>query len=840
MSNMAARYRADEPQHQSGSPSRARGKALRTARRPSPTTLPPIGRKAQLQVKTMQEPDFMPSPPPEVENPWQDLRQAPKTGINFWAALGMLLLFPFRLISFLTRNLPRLILTPLRLLISGCFVGLVIAIILCVIYGVHAQRCDITQIARMPQRSIVLDRKGAEIGTLHGENRREIKDLHAEVPKLFIRALILQEDRSFYSHWGIDPRGLARAVAQVFKHGRTTQGGSTLTMQLAKNTFNHRERTMDAKLTEMALARRIESTYDKDFILKCYINRIFWGHTFLGLKQAANGYFSKLPRDLSISECAMLAGIICNPNGYSPHRNLEAATKQRDKVLLLMYKDGSITINQYEAALAEPLQPKWPEGYGSDNYAQDLVRSEVDHILQLLDKQERSLRDEILYSGGLRVQTSLDLDLQDAVMQAIDKNLTERVEKLRGYPHQTRAQYQAAFAQMSEEEQAHATPKYLQGACVMIHNATGAILAAVGGRNGHESRLNRAVQSRRQVGSLFKPIVYTTFFERGWNAKTPISDNKIQRGEIKGAASWSPRNADGRYQGTKEAGWGLLKSRNTMSARIGNYAGLDKVIRNAQLAGFRKPTQGTLGPTIYLGTWEASAFEVATAFSCFANGGMRAIPYVIESITTDTGQLIWQRDRSQHRVFNQAACAQTTKILEQITKPGGTAGSMQKLGFTAPAGGKTGTTNNYTNAWFCGFSSELTAAVWVGFDKPSKIIDKGYGSVLALPIWVDAMKSAQAQGFPTKAIRYQPAQGEAPARLLCRESGMLAHAGCSYEGTAYLENMADPNTRLEYCIKHDFMAVDVSAEADETHAIDPSYAPDYDEVQAVELEVGEE
>ncbi len=805
----------------------------RTGRRPSPSALPRVDRHGRVVTPS---PSTLFSTP--TQNPWQDFKEPPQKGMGFWHGLGLIVFFPFRLIAFLTRNLPKLVLWPLRLFISLGFVGFVFLVILSLIYGVKAQRYDISQIARMPQRSVVLDRKGAEIGTLHGENRREIKELHAEVPQYFIEALILQEDRSFRSHWGIDPKAVGRAVAQVFKHGRTTQGGSTLTMQLAKNTFNHRHRTMDAKLTEVALARRIESTYDKDFILKCYINRIFWGHTFLGLKQASSGYFDKHPRDLTLSECAMLAGIICNPNSFSPHRNLKAATIQRDKVLALMLRFGSITQNEYELAMAEPLVAKWPQGHGADNYAQDLVRTEVDHILQLLDKQERSLRDEILYSGGLRVQTSLDLDLQNAIMAAIDSNLNERLEKLKGYPHQTRAQYQAALSKMSPEELAKAYPKYVQGACVMLHQSTGAVLAAVGGRNGHESRLNRAVQSRRQVGSLFKPIVYTTFFERGGSAQSLISDNRIVAGEIANAPRWSPRNADSTYQGMKPASWGLLKSRNTMSARIGNRAGLDKVIRNAMLAGFRKPAKGTLGPTIYLGTWEASPFEVATAFSCFGNGGMRATPYIIESITTADGQLIWQRDRSQHRVFNQQACAQTTKILEQITKPGGTAGSMQRLGFSEPSGGKTGTTNNYTNAWFCGFTSELTAAVWVGFDQPCKIIDKGYGSTLALPIWVDAMKAAQAAGFPMKEIRYSPAQGAAPARLLCRTSGMLAHAGCVYEGTAYLESMADPNKRLEYCNCHDLMAEE-SSDSDDIQAIDPNQVPlDEDEIQAVDL--GEE
>ncbi len=775
---------------------------------------------------------------PNQQAPWQDFQAPPKKGLGIWRALGMVLFFPFRLIAFFTRNLPSIILWPLRLLISLSFGGFVLGVILCIIYGVMAQRYDISEIARMPQRSIVLDRKGAEIGTLHGENRREITHLRAEVPEFFINALIVQEDRTFMKHGGVDPRGVARAIMQVFKHGRATQGASTLTMQLAKNAFNHHERNLDAKLTELALAKRLESTYDKDFILKCYINRIFWGHTFLGLKQAARGYFNKQPRDLSISECAMLAGIVCNPNVLSPHRNLKGATEQRNKVLELMRSHGYITYNEYLFAMAEELKPQWPEGYESDNYSQDLVRSEVDHILQMLDKQERSLRDEILYSGGLRIQTSLDLDLQDAIMQAIDKNLTERLEQLRGYPHQTRAQFTAILARMSPEQRQKATPKYVQGACVLLHHPTGAILAAVGGRNGEESRLNRAVQSRRQVGSLFKPIVYTTFFERGWNANTPISDNAIAAGEIKEGGSWRPKNADGRYQGIKPAGWGLLKSRNTMSVRVGNLAGLNNVIRNAQLAGFREPTSGTLGPTIYLGTWEASPFEVATAYSCFANGGMRATPYIIESITTADGHVIWQRDRTQHRVFAQKANAQTIDIMQQITKAGGTAGSMQQLGFTAPAGGKTGTTNNYTNAWFCGFTSELTAAVWVGFDRPCKIVDKGYGSVLALPIWVDAMKAAQAQGFPMQNIRSTTSPQARPARYICRSSGMLAHAGCEFEGTAYLDNMTDTSKRLEYCTQHDFMAEEIAPDNDEIQAIDINTAYGEDEIQAIE--VGEE
>lgn len=761
------------------------------------------------------------------QNPWEDFRRPPRKGMSVWKAIWLIISFPFRLILFLTRKLPKLVLWPMRLLISFSFVGALFAVVLAVIYGIKAGRYDITQVTRMPERTIVLDRKGTEIGTLHGENRRRITHLEAEVPQYFIDALIMQEDRSFWKHGGVDPRGIMRAVAQVFKHHRTTQGASTLTMQLAKNTYNHRERNFDAKLTEMALARRIEATYDKKTILTCYINRVFWGHTFLGLKQAAYGYFNKQPRDLSIGEAAMLAGIVCSPNEFSPYRSLSSARIQRDKVLKLLYEHGHITRNQYEAALAEQIVTCKPERRGNDNYALDLIRSEVDHILQMLDTQERRVKEDAVYSGGLVVRTTLDVDLQDAVMKEIDTRLVQMLESNPRYPHQTRAQFRKLIADMSPEQADRARPQYVQAACVIIDNATGALLSVVGGRDSTESRLNRAVQSRRQVGSLFKPIVYSTFFERGGSPNTLISDNRLMPGEIAGAKRWNPSNADGRFTGPHPAGWGLLKSRNTMSVRVGNRAGLQNVVNTAQMAGFPRPAR-TPGPTIYLGTWEASPLEVAGAYTAFANGGVRLTPYIIESITDTSGRVLWQTQLSARRVFSPRTANATSSILQQITKPGGTAGSMQRLGFTAPCGGKTGTTNGYKNAWFCGFTSDLTAAVWVGFDRPRTIADKAYGGTLALPLWVGAMQRAATLGYAMGKIRTSPAGARRTGIRLCRESGHLAHSGCEYQGKAYTETMADFTVPRPLCGKHDELAEDPNAFPDDDIAEDSAAFPDDD------------
>ena len=757
-------------------------------------------------------------------NPLDDFRRPPAKGLSIWRAIWLVITLPFRLAYFLTRALPKIA----RIIISFSFCGFILAAIIAVCYGIKAERYDITQIMRMPERTIVLDRKGNEIGTLHGENRRSIENLDAEVPRYFIDALIMQEDRSFWKHGGIDPRGLLRAVAQVFKHGRTTQGASTLTMQLAKNTYNHQQRTMGAKLTEMALARRIEATYDKKTILTCYINRVFWGHTFLGLKQAARGYFNKQPRDLSIGESAMLAGIVCSPNEFSPYRSPSSAKIQRDKVLKLMHDHGHITRNQYEAALAEPIATQKPEPRGTDNYALDLIRSEVDHILDMLDTQQRHVKEDAMYSGGLIVQTTLDVDLQDDVMREIDTRLVDMLEKGKRYPHQTRAQFRAALAGMSPEQAEKARPAYIQAACVVIDNATGALLTVVGGRDSKESPLNRAVQSRRQVGSLFKPLVYSTFFERGGSPQSLISDDRIHPGEIPGARNWSPGNSDGRFTGSHPAGWGLLKSRNTMSVRVGARAGLDNVISTALMAGFprtaRKP-----GPTIYLGTWEASPLEVASAYTIFANGGVRPTPFIIQNITDSTGHVLWRNPSTVRRVLSQRAAAATSAILQQITKPGGTAGSMQRLGFLSPAGGKTGTTNAYKNAWFCGFTSELTAAVWVGFDRPVTIADKAYGGTIALPLWVGAMQRAAERGYPMRDIRTTPASARKQALRLCRESGAVAHSGCEYQGTAYTETMADFTKPRPLCSKHS-QVVHASQDplADDDTAEDPDLFPDED------------
>lgn len=249
----------------------------------------------------------------------------------------------------------------------------------------------------------------------------------------------------------------------------------------------------------------------------------------------------------------------------------------------------------------------------------------------------------------------------------------------------------------------------------------------------------------------------------------------------------------------KPASFGLILSRNTMSVRIGNRAGLGNVIQSAELAGFHGNVSKT--PALFLGTWEASPLDVASAYSVFANGGVRPTPYIIDHITDSKGQPRFAITKSRRAVYSQRAANITSSILQQVCKPGGTAGRITALGFKAPCGGKTGTTNNYTNAWFAGYTSNLTCSVWVGFDTATKILEKGYGGTLALPIWTDIMLASQKEGYPFNAIRTRAAS-EGQAVLVCRESNQLAHSGCQYAKTAYYETTVGYEAPAKMCEKH--------------------------------------
>jgi len=706
-------------------------------------------------------------------------------------ALFLWLCIPFVMIAKFTRAWSWYVKWPMRLLISFSFVAVVLGGMLAFIYGYKSGRYDLGLVKKMPERTIVLDCKGREIGRMHGENRELVK--LADVSMWLKKAIIAREDSRFYQHGGVDWIGVGRALFQVAKHKRATQGASTLTMQLVKNTYNERDQDLDRKLLEVALAYRIEASYDKDSILEAYLNRIFWGHGMLGVGAASYGYFNKHPRDLSLSEAAMLAGIVRGPNDHSPRKYPQNAKRERDVTLKQMLDNRQITQQQYTAALAEPLRihdASSTEDY-SGNYAMDSVRRYVNNILE----------EEEIQVGGLTVVTTLDLDLQNAAMEILEKQLS-KWEKLPGWRHQTRAQYQKLLQQNPKAPEPH----YLQGAIVSIDHSSGAVRVLVGGRDALESKFNRALQANRQVGSLFKPFIYARAFMRGVSAQDYVSDGAISPGELPGVRGWSPRNSDGQYGGNLPIAEGLIRSRNTMTVRVGYACGLDNVVGMGPLLNFNIPKR----PASLLGSWETTPYNMASAYGVFANGGVKTGAHLIARISDSTGHVLYDQSVISYPVFNNQSSTAVTRMLEQVTKPGGTAYQVAKLGYTQPCGGKTGTTDNYTNAWFAGFNSDLTTCVWVGLDDNSKIMERGYGGTLAVPIWVDLMQAAAKSGYGGSAIRYQALRKDHSA-LVCRASGKLANSGCQHYKFAYIKYDSPNNLPRQCCDHHISREVELAA-----------------------------
>ncbi|MES2440026.1 MAG: transglycosylase domain-containing protein [Verrucomicrobiota bacterium] len=703
-------------------------------------------------------------------------KETPERARSRGPGAGSLLLFwPFHLLNLVTRPLA----PPLKLLarLAGYPVvaGLYGLAFLAIVYGFRAQKYDLSKIHAMPERSIIRDRLGEELGRIHGD-KRSIVPLK-DVSENFRKAILAREDERFYQHGAFDVIGIGRAALENIKGKR--QGASTLTQQLASDVFKLKAgekrgdipRQIDRKLLEIAIAVRLEASLEKDEILEAYINQINWGKSIKGIGEASRIYFEKHPSELTLSQSALLAGIVRGPDAYNPFKSMEASTRERGTTLDRMVAAGVISKAEADAAKLEPIEVR-PE------YRREARQSYA--MLAISRDLEVILEKENIELGGLDVTTTIDLRVQHKGEEALDKKLRE-VERYSGYPHQTRSAWN------SLPEETRAAPEYLQGAAVVVENRTGAVLAVIGGRDANESPLNRAIKADRQLGSLFKPFVYLAAFDQGLRPDTAISDGPLQPGEIKGGRNWHPHNSDGKFGGMEAASTGLIRSRNTMSVRVGNYAGIPKVKEVARMAGFRTPMPES--PVSFLGSWNATPWEVATAYTIFPNDGTRYRPYLISQIKDRDGNILWPPKDSNLTLSYPAAKSgsawSVSRILNEVATRG-TAAAVSRLGFDKPCGGKTGTTDDYKDAWFAGYTSTLSCAVWVGFDIPKKTIDKGYGATLALPVWVDIMKTADRLGYKAGKLNSKVNLVEME---LCRLSGKRATAGCREAGTHYIDEV---------------------------------------------------
>ncbi|MCB1063171.1 MAG: penicillin-binding protein [Verrucomicrobiae bacterium] len=626
-------------------------------------------------------------------------------------------------------------------------VGAALVFAILVYFQIKAFTFPAAQLEKLPQRTLVFDRKGQPLGHVsgHGENRLVISI--DQVSPQFIAALLAREDSRFYQHGGIDYTGLIRAALRNFKAGGFEQGASTLTMQLARNTWGLKQKTLARKIQEMALAKRLEWTLSKDEILEHYLNRIYFGSGFYGIERASQGYFMKSTADLTLGESAMLAGVIRGPSVLNPFRSLDSAKTVRDEVLNRLLAESVITEAEADAAKAEPiaLRPAGDRG-AVGGYVLQTIH---DLLGDLLTEEDIAL-------GGLQITTTIDQEMQTAAEHSLDAHLT-KVESGSGFPHPKRSQ-------------AGNKGNYVQGAVVSLENRTGAILAMVGGRSFEESQFNRALQAKRQCGSTFKPFVYAVAFDRGGLMPgTWVSDDAINY-PVDGGKTWSPGNSDGQFLGNQPAAIGLIRSRNTMSVRVGDIAGLDNV---RGLARAMKMGEIPESPVSYLGAFETTPMTLTSAFSTFPAGGVNRAPYLIERIQNTEGEVLFQAQIQGREIFPESVCWLTTDILGEVMK-NGTGSSVSQLGYTKPCYGKTGTTNDYRDAWFVGFTDKVTTGVWVGLDQPKKIMSSGYGGSLALPIWVGIMKQAEASGFPSVAMPVPANQQEV---TLCRACGGIAGRG---------------------------------------------------------------
>jgi penicillin-binding protein 1A len=580
---------------------------------------------------------------------------------------------------------------------------------------------DLKTISDMPQRSAVYDKDGNFYSRLAGENRVVVP--FDKISNDFVNALLAREDTRFYYHHGIDPVGIARAVVRNFVAGGFREGASTITQQLARNSFPLGGKNLVRKMIEAALAYRIETELTKEEILEAYMNRIYFGSGYYGVETASQAYFGKPASLMNLPEAAMLAGLIRSPNRFSPFNNLKKAVRERNAVLKRMRKLDFITESQMAGAMASTpkIAPK-RRASPQENWAMDSVLRELDLVID---------RDQ-LDNGGLRIYTTIDGALQSVAEASLQRRL-QQIETLPGFPYRPMKAYSA------EDLQGEDAMPYLEGAAIAMDSHTGGIRAIAGGRDYDRSKFNRAILGRRQIGSAVKPFVYAKAFENGLQPTDLVDDKRLRADELPAAyGRYDPSNSDNTYRGNLPAGDGLVLSRNTMSVRIGLWAGLDSIRECVVRCGLSQ--NPPYYPSLCLGAFESNLKDLTASYTVFANGGVKLQPYLIERIADPDGETIYKATHGKLSIVESEAARVTASLMHEVLTRG-TGARARQLGLRHAAAGKTGTTNDYQDAWFVGFDDKLACGVWVGFDQPKRIMPGGTGGELALPIWVDIVES---------------------------------------------------------------------------------------------------
>jgi penicillin-binding protein 1A len=552
-----------------------------------------------------------------------------------------------------------------------------------------------------------------------------------EVPDDLQKAFIAIEDSSFFKHWGISIKGTVRAFLRMILKRKVAEGGSTITQQLAKTIFLNSEKTLIRKIRESILTIQIEKKYSKHEILQFYVNQIYFGSGAYGVQAAARIYFNKSAKDLNLAECATLAAIPKSPNYYNPFKNTKASLVRRNLVLLKMKELGYITKEQEKEALnvTLPTQKK---------ILREATGRYLTEFLKIM--LEPKYGKNILFKSGLSIYTTIDLQAQIAAEKAIEETL---------------AKFEGARLKSAK----------VQGALIAIDIKSGAIRAMVGGRSFKESQFNRAVQAKRQPGSSFKPFVYLAAIESGLTSATVLEDKPLifvynknswelvsrdlttletiaenipEKYLIDAKKFWIPANYGNKYKGPVTLGTALALSINTCTVDIIMKITPGKVIQMARTLGISTPLTNSL--SLALGSSDVTLQEMVSAFATFASGGIKTSPYIIAKILDKDGKILEQHIPEQKEVLSPQTCFIITNMLRGAIERG-SGWYAKNLG--RPCAGKTGTTNNSTDAWFIGYTPQLAAGVWIGYDDQSMSLgERTTGGVIACPIWTQFMKRA--------------------------------------------------------------------------------------------------
>ncbi|MFN8059837.1 MAG: PBP1A family penicillin-binding protein [Vicinamibacterales bacterium] len=616
------------------------------------------------------------------------------------------------------------------------------------IVGGLPSRDAVRSLGQMARATTLYDVDGHVVFTLFKEQRIEVP-LEAMSP--YVKQAVLSvEDQRFYQHAGIDVVRLFGAALANLRVGRVTQGASTITQQLARQDLLSRERTFTRKLREMLVAARIEQTFTKDQILELYLNKVYFGNGLYGIEAAARGYFGKPSKELDVAEAALLAGLIKSPSTYAPTISLEKATARRAVVLQLMQHEGFIDEAARQAAVHADVHLhnglRHDENFGL--YFKEAVRQELVERFGW----------ERVSEGGLRVFTTLDTTMQQSAEDVVERSLAA-IEARRNYRHGTRA---AALESGSDGAD------YLQGALLALDPETGEVRALVGGRDFASSPFNRAMQAKRQPGSAFKPFVYAAAIEAGYTPATLLTnlDDPVLTEE---GEEWVPEDEhlESAEITMRDA---LRTSSNRAAVRVIRDVGVRPTVDFVERLNLG-PVPAV--PSLALGTGEVTLEAMTAAYSSFAAGGKLRRPHLVRRVEDATGAVIWAApDDARQAVAPTTAFIVASMMQDVIDR--GTGSRARAGGFVLPAAGKTGTTNDYADAWFVGFTPHLVTGVWVGFDQPRTIISRGYAAELAVPLWADFMRTAT-KGAPADWLT--PPPGIVLAEV-CSVSGDRPSAGC--------------------------------------------------------------